>query len=177
MLKKILVCLDGSEFSEGLLPYAVERARYFNSNIILLKVTRSMVSALATALPSTSGQAIPILAPTQLDDMLRKEEAVDKLYLEKLATKLKKMGLEVDCVTCSIGGDTIANTIVAYSNENEVDLIMMATHGHSFWRRLVFGSVTESVIRKSASPVLVIRPETEIEKNNTFNPVPESGPA
>lgn len=175
MVKKILVCLDGSQFAEGLLPYAIERAQHFNSKIILLTVTTSMTSVLTASLPGTAGQAASAMVPAQLDDILRKEETAARMYLESVAIRLREMGLDVDYTTRSMGGDSIANTIVVYAAENDVDLIMMATHGHSFWKRLILGSVTESVIRKSTTPVLVTMPHVGKE-DNTFNLILETEP-
>ena len=159
MLKKILVCLDGSKFAEGLLPYAIDRARRFSSKIVLLKVIDLKVSVLAVSVSGMPGQSAFIIGQGQLDNMIRKEESRDRLYLETVAVKLKQMGLDVDYVTWHRMAGTIGDAIVAYARENEVDLVMMATHRNSFWKRLVFGSITESVIRKSASPVLVVSPQ------------------
>lgn len=168
MLKKILVCLDGSKFAEGLLPYAIERARHFNSKIILLKVINSNVSTYVFSLPGMAGQpvqSVPIIAQAQLDSMIREEEVRDRLYLESVATRLRGVGLGVEVVAWRrAAGDGIGDAIVTYAAEHEVDLIMMAAHRRSFWKRFIYGSITESVIRKSSIPVLVVNPtDTEIE--------------
>jgi len=174
MLKKILVCLDGSKFAEGLLPYAIERARRFSSKIVLLKVINLNVSARIIPMPGMSGQSVPIIAQDRLDEMIREEEARDRLYLESVATKLRETGLDADYVARHrIVGDTIGDTIVAHAAENEIDLIMMATHRHGFWKHLVSGSVTESVIRKSSSPILVISPKYDRAKEDAFGKMPQ----
>jgi len=162
MLKKILVCLDGSKFSERTIPYAIERARRFSSKIVLLKVIDLSVSARIIPMPGMAGQSMPTIVPDRLDDMIREEEARDRLYLQSVATRLRETGLDIDYVARHrLAGDTIGNTIVAHAAENDFDLIIMATHRHSFWKHIIFGSVTESVIRKSVVPVLVVSPLSE----------------
>ena len=174
MLKKILVCLDGSKFAEGILPHAIERAKHFNSKIILLTVIDWKVSAFAESMVGMPGQSAPIVIPEQLDNMIRKEESRDRLYLETVAVRLKQMGLDVDYVARRRMVGTIGDAIVAYAAENEVDLIMMATHRHGFWKRIVSGSVTESVIRKSPSPVLVVSPQCGRTNEGALGEMPQA---
>jgi len=49
-----------------------------------------------------------------------------------------------------------ADEIVKAAETEEVDLIVIATHGWTGWRRFIFGSVTEKVVRLSTLPVLTI---------------------
>ena len=175
MLKKILVCLDGSKFSERTIPYAIERARRFSSKIVLLKVIDLSVSARIIPMPGMAGQSMPTIVPDRLDDMIREEEARDRLYLESVATRLTETGLDIDYVARHrSAGDTIGDTIIAYAAENEFDLIIMATHRHSFWKHIIFGSVTESVIRKSASPVLVVSPQSGMTNTGSLVEMPQA---
>jgi len=50
-----------------------------------------------------------------------------------------------------------ADEIVRMSEEQRVDLIVIATHGQTGWRHMVFGSVAEKVVRLAPCPVLTIR--------------------
>lgn len=58
---------------------------------------------------------------------------------------------------------TASGAIVQTAEEEDVDLIVIATHGWTGWRRFVFGSVTEKVVRLSSIPVLTI-PESLSDK-------------
>lgn len=172
MLKKILVCLDGSKFAEGILPHAIERARRFNSKVILIKVITVNFAPYATVVP---GQPELAISPKQLDIVIREKETRAKSYLDGVAKRLRAMGLDVDWVAINgITRGSIAGTITTYATQNEVDLIMMATHGHSFWKRFVFGSVTESLIRNSNTPVLVVKPKDAEAKEDAFGEVPQT---
>jgi nucleotide-binding universal stress UspA family protein len=53
--------------------------------------------------------------------------------------------------------------IVEKVNEENVDLIVISTHGRTGLSHMLTGSVTENVVRKSPCPVLSIRPQTEIK--------------
>ncbi len=171
MLRKILVCLDGSKFAERILPYAIERAKRFNSKIILLEVITVNIAPYATAVPGQP--AFTLSGPLEND--IRIEETKDRAYLDGVAKRLREMGLDVDWVALrGVTRGSIASAIITYAAENEVDLIMVATHRHSFWKRLVFGSVAESVIRESAIPVLVVNPTDTETEDGTFNEVPQA---
>jgi len=63
-------------------------------------------------------------------------------------------------VTMLVDGDP-AQEICQAAKEKGADLIVIATHGQTGWRRLVFGSVTEKVVRLAPCPVLTIPAQME----------------
>ena len=177
MLNKILVCLDGSRFAEGVLPFAIERANRFNSKIILLHVINSPMATYLASAPAIAGQSMPIIAQPNLDLLIREEEKKDKSYLDRTVVRLNKIGLDAEFTTRRrTAGETIGDTIIHYASECKADLIMMAIHKRSFWRRFIFGSVTESVIRKSASPVLVVNPRSHRARVQSLETLPQPSP-
>jgi nucleotide-binding universal stress UspA family protein len=54
-------------------------------------------------------------------------------------------------------GNLTANAIVAYARQNDVDLIIIGTHGRGAMGRLIMGSVAERVVRTAPCPVLTVR--------------------
>jgi nucleotide-binding universal stress UspA family protein len=152
MFKRILVCLDGSELAEQIMPYATAEAIHFEGKLVLLQVVQE---------PVVYGPALPGEAPLpiQTDAMVEVTKASlnrAKEYLEKLAEPLRKKGIQVDTVAIPGRAD---EAILDYANTNRVDLIAIATHGRGGLRRAVFGSVADHVLRESGLPVLVIRPQ------------------
>jgi nucleotide-binding universal stress UspA family protein len=145
MFEKILVCLDGSKLAAQILPYATQQAMHFNSKIILLR---------AFNIPSAATTAA--IAPNLIQEELRGLEAEAKAYLEEVAIPLREKGLDVDCITLQ---GTAGDVIVGYAKNEPIDLIALATHGHSGLGRAVFGSVADYVLRESSLPILVIKPE------------------
>lgn len=76
--------------------------------------------------------------------------------LEELKERLKSSGLGVEAEIEFCFGDP-AREIVRIAAEWSADMIVIATHGHTGWQHLVFGSVAEKVVRTSRSTVLTIR--------------------
>jgi len=136
------------------LPYAVEQAKRFNSKIVLLQAYLVPSTELAAATQGSPAAAPQVL---QQEEQRLQKEATD--YLEEVAEPLRENGLDVACVVLNgIAGDVI----VGYAQNEPVDLIALATHGHSGLGRIVFGSVADHVLRESGLPILVIKPqETE----------------
>ncbi len=152
MFKKILVCLDGSSLAKEIMPYATEQAIGFKSKVILLQVV-PIPGIPVPGIPGAAG------APVHTQAMLKqwqRDENKAKAYLENAAQPLREKGLHVACVTLQ---GSPGPAIISYANENKVDLITIATHGHSGLRNVVFGSTAESLLRESGLPVLIIRPE------------------
>jgi len=156
MFEKILLCLDGSELAEQVLPYAAEQASRFNSEVTLLEVVRPSSTFVTPMMPGAD-PAAPVFVQEDASKVLRDEKEAEA-YLARVAQRLRKSGLDVECVTRF--GDPGA-VIVAYASESDADLIALATHGRGGLGRLVFGSVADHVLKESGLPILLIRPHED----------------
>jgi len=150
--KKILVCLDGSKLAEQILPYVIEQAAHFNSKVLLFQAVPPPV-AVAPGMPGVAG---PLIETEDMERGTQIAETEAEIYLEEVAQRLKKKKLKVDTV---IWVGVPGESAIAYSDSSKVDLIAIATHGRSGLRRAVFGSVAEYILRNSAQPILIIRPQ------------------
>ncbi len=92
-----------------------------------------------------------------VDEGIREAE----VYLKRVATRMRQDGLEVE--NRVLVDSRPASAILTYADENEIDLIAMATHGRGGVPRAVMGSVTDKVVRGAHRPVLVVRPAEEAE--------------
>lgn len=147
MYENILVCLDGSNLAEQILPHVTELASRLGSRVVLLHVV--------TEVAISVGPGDPQIVVEELDRIpMAKREAKD--YLESVAESLQPRGLKAECVVLE---GPVGETIVRYAGESGMDLIAIATHGRSGLRRAVFGSVADYVLRHSRLPVLSIRPQ------------------
>ncbi|EZH74772.1 universal stress protein UspA [Aquimarina atlantica] len=141
-MKKILVPIDFSEYSEYALQVAALLAKQQNAEIIVLHMLGL-------------SEAVLIKNETQ--------EANEAMYYMKLAEKrfstfLDKEYLKGIQVTETVQNYKIFSEINEVAHENEADLIVMGSHGISGLREEVFiGSNTEKVVRTSDIPVLVIK--------------------
>ena len=146
MFEKILVCLDGSDVGEQILPYVAEVARRFKSKLILLEVTATP----SAVIEPTTG----FYHATSPETMVRREDEASE-YLAAVAARLKDEGLDVKYLTQP---GSPGRTIVNFAEDNHVGLIAMATHGRSGLGKIAFGSVADFVMKSSGLPNLVIRP-------------------
>jgi nucleotide-binding universal stress UspA family protein len=147
MYNKILAPLDGSEFSECSLEHVKTIARGCQvPEIILLRVVEPIHAADMASYAEAGIDTVTLM---------RDVEAAAKTYIAKTAENLKKDGLPVKAeVVTGWAGDTI----MKYAEDNQVDLIIMSTHGRSGIGRWFMGSVAEKVVRHSHIPVLTVSP-------------------
>jgi nucleotide-binding universal stress UspA family protein len=145
-IKKIVCPTDFSDPSYEGLKVAREFAGHFSAELILVHVIFPG--------PIVPGVAEPgFHIPAALKSM---QETAEKT-LEDLTRQ--KMPENISVRTQVISGKP-AYEIVNLADEENADIIVIATHGESGWQKFLFGSVTEKVIRMASCPVLTIqRPE------------------
>src|SRR6266568_4084621 len=146
-LKSVIVPLDGSELAESVLPTVVEIAKKLNLEITLFRAYNIPYSAYG------GGDGYYAIDFNELIAVMR-DEAQE--YLEKKKAELKKQGLEKVSYISKEGFS--ADQIISLGRNTPDNLIAMCTHGRSGVKRWVLGSVTETVVRHSGDPVLVLRP-------------------
>jgi nucleotide-binding universal stress UspA family protein len=73
-----------------------------------------------------------------------------------VASEARQYGINEDVVTVAVQGST-AEAIITYAEENDIDCIVMGTHGRTGLDRFVIGSIAERVVRKSSVPVMTVR--------------------
>lgn len=141
-MKRILVPTDFSEHAEDALKVAAQIAKKNNSEIIILHMLE---------LPHQTNDAIVggISVPESMLFMKKANEMLDQVsarpYLDGIEiTEIVKM-------------DKPIHGITQISNEHDIDLIVMGSHGSSGVEELLIGSNTEKVVRNSEIPVLVIK--------------------
>ena len=135
--KKILVPLDGSRLAEVALPEAFE----FASRGATLVLLRAAGRRAASAADPTESQVT----------VVREAEG----YLASIAERARKAG--VQNVETSVWYGAPAESIIDAARTRGIDLIVMSSHGRSGLGRLVLGSVAESVLRGTTTPILLLR--------------------
>ncbi|MFD2564389.1 universal stress protein [Aquimarina rubra] len=140
-MKKILVPIDFSEHSEYALQVAADIAKKQHAEIIVLHML---------------GLSEAILTKDEA------QEAAEAIYYLRLAEKRFKTFLDKEYlkgikVTETVQNYKVFSEINEVANENEVDLIVMGSHGSSGLSEVFVGSNTEKVVRTSEIPVLVIK--------------------
>ncbi len=144
MYKKIMAPLDGSGLAECVLPHVEAGLKGSRpSEIIFVRVVEPLPQGRVSA---------PFGEDLQRLELEDREKATE--YLEGVVKGMNYEGIEVHGKV--IVGKA-AEELATYAEENHVDLIVMATHGHSGPSRWVFGSVAERILRSACIPVLMVR--------------------
>jgi len=143
MYKNMLVPLDGSALSETSLEHALALSKSSNiPGVVLLRAREPMDSGVRQRLSNDLAR--------KLDDAYQEE--IEE-YLKKISAYFKQKGITATSVAAT---GSPAEAILDYIRENQIDLIVMSSHGRTGIARWAFGSVTEKVLKESNVPVLVI---------------------
>lgn len=141
-IRRILVPLDGSLLATAALPIAIDLAIASRAEMILFQAISSHRQV------SHERYVVPIgLTTPQRHEVARE--------LCALADQLRHTALRVT-PTVSVGWP--ATEIVHEAVYRDVDVIVMATHGHSGLRRWVMGSNADRVLHESKTPIILVRP-------------------
>ena len=146
--KSVLVPLDGSELAESVLPTATDMARNLDLEVILLRVYGIPYAA------QSPGEGF--FDNTQLDAFITGLKSESLEYIDGKIAALRKAG--VTSIRTLARQGLPADEIISCARETPNSLVAMCTHGRSGVKRWVLGSVTETVVRHSTNPVLVVRP-------------------
>ncbi|MFO8143699.1 MAG: universal stress protein [Dehalococcoidales bacterium] len=141
MYRRMLVTLDGSELSEVVLPYIAVLVEKMGLDVFLLHI---------------SGQ--------EKDELMPLHRAYIERTVEIVRGRVKEAGGKGNTGSGEIGvevkGELVpghpAEEILRYIGKNDIDLVLMATHGHSGLKRWAMGSVAEKVIHGSRVPVWLV---------------------
>ena len=147
MYKKILVPLDGSELAECVLPHADSIAKGCGvQDVVFLRVVEPF------HIPSGYGSTGLSEEDIRRIDSYNKASAEN--YLGQLEGRTKYNGA---IIHSEIIFGKAPESIAGYAKENNVDLIVIATHGRSGVSQWIWGSVADRVLRSVCVPVLMIR--------------------
>ncbi|MFB6235853.1 MAG: universal stress protein [Halopenitus sp.] len=146
MYDEILVPTDGSPAADAAIEQAVDLADKYDARVHALYVVDGAAYSTLEA-----GSEIVIEAL----------EAEGEEATERVAEAADDAGVEA---TTTVTTGTAYRTIQDYVGDNDIDLIVMGTHGRQGLDRYLLGSVTERVVRTSEVPVMTVRQESEEEE-------------
>jgi nucleotide-binding universal stress UspA family protein len=138
-IERILVPLDGSDLAEAALETALELVcEQPAAHLVLLRAAEAPTRA----------------AGDRMDERARLVREAET-YLNGVAAGLRESGIS-RVKTCVWYGPA-APTIVEAAESEQASLIVMTSHGCGGLGRMIFGSVVESVLRGTRTPILVVR--------------------
>lgn len=141
-LERILVPIDFSEHSKKALEYAIPFARQFNATLDLLYVVEPTIYPADFSFGQVGFPNVEEELRTRGNHELQQliDKRIGGRVKARAVVRTGKAFFEID----------------RYAQEEEVDLIIIATHGHTGIEHVLFGSTAEKVIRHAPCPVMVI---------------------
>jgi nucleotide-binding universal stress UspA family protein len=144
MYKTILVPLDGSMRAEEILPHVEELALRFRAKLILAQVVEPA--------PLTMVQEIPYMRLHQQEFDRRNGQA--ESYLHGVQVVFREKGIDAH-VRVVYG--PVVKAIVGLAEQEEADLIAIASHGRGGLSQVFYGSVAAGLLQRVDRPLLVVR--------------------
>jgi nucleotide-binding universal stress UspA family protein len=135
--EKILVAVDGSDFSELAVDQAISLGAICRSQIVVISVVDLFPEQMA-------------VAPALVEKM---SEEVGK-HLERAKQKIEKA--QIACETVVRMGGKPYEFIVQEARDRGIDLIVLGTHGRTGIKKVLLGSVAQNVIGSAPCPVMVV---------------------
>jgi len=144
MYSKVLVPLDGSDRAEKIFTHVDEIAQKFGSQLVLLQVVEPIISTYV----STG------MAPYYDGEMTTQMLEAAKEYLASVQAKLQAKGVQVKTY---VETGPIVQSILQVAEQENVDLIALASHGRTGLARVFYGSVAAGILNQADRALLLIR--------------------
>ena len=148
--QRVLVPVDFSEYTDHAVAYAMDLASTLGARVILLHVIQS---------PPWGGIAMDGTLPHAYSTFLQHLEAEVAHNMQAYVQRVTAAGLVGDMVV--VHGVPFQE-IVETAKSQQVDLIVMGTHGRTGLHHVLLGSVAEKVVHLAPCPVLVVRQPTMV---------------
>ena len=140
----ILVPVDGSDTSLAVIQQAVELVKIFNAKITLVQVM--------TLDPYIAADYVTY---GHNNELIQRARSFIQENIDKAKEKFQAEGVEPE--TRLLEGESIPLTIAKAVKELTVDLVVMSSHGRSGIKKLILGSVAQSLLSELEVPVLVVK--------------------
>ncbi len=143
-LRRIVVPLDGSALAHTVVEPALELARRFQSELILVEVLKQPEVAVGT-----DDNQVHLTA----DEQAERERAAASDYLRQVHDEVTEQGVQS---TLAVRFGEPAAEIIQLAEARQADAIVLSTHGRTGLDRVRHGSVAEDVLRHSKVPVMTL---------------------
>lgn len=143
-IKKVLVPIDFSRNASRIVQEGVALSGKFEAEVHILFVAQVFYDYSEFFVPH-----MPVIKFEE-DILSRAREKMGEFIKENFDS----------CASCKplvLSGD-VAETILVYAEEENIDLIVMGTHGYKGLEKVLFGSIAEKVVKAAPCPVLTINP-------------------
>jgi nucleotide-binding universal stress UspA family protein len=143
-IRKILVPIDGSEYSLSAAKYATRIAKNENAKLFCIHVITSVPYGYATS-------------PPAIDQYFKDIQAKVQSWFDKVREMAKTEGVSELKTETFTDVKSVIGSIIDYATSRDIDLIVIGTRGRTGLKRLLMGSVANGVVQHSHCPVLLVR--------------------
>ncbi len=143
-VKKILFPVDFTMNMEKVLPIVKDMVKAFDAKLYVIHVIRSAEEFVGFEMGTAWYAAL------EKDLMDGAEKSMRRLVVEQLG--------DLEGVETQIAVGDVVDEILDYAKKQEIDLIIIGTHGRKGLEKVMFGSVAEGVIKEAPCPVLTVNP-------------------
>ncbi len=158
MFQHILVPLDGSQRAEQAIPVAAQVARASGGSLFFLRVVDTLQEL----------GVYSSLAAIYLQEMLEKERIDAAAYLEEITASPALLGIKTRCAVFS---GSAAAMLLHVAQQEDIDLMVLCSHGYTGFKRWALGSVAQKVARHSSLPLLLLREQNVALQSRLGHPV------
>ena len=142
-VKKILCAVDFSDMSSKVADYAQTIAKSMNSTVKVVYVAPSLSQYVGFHVPPTSIENF-------VGEIVSGAEKTMDIFIQENFSESEATG--------QVLTGYAAEEILKYADQENMDMIIMGTHGRKGIDRVLFGSVAEKIVKSAPIPVLTIRP-------------------
>jgi len=148
MYKKIMVPLDGSKLAECVFPHLETVIKGCESPEVIV------VQAVEPLSVPYGREVSQLTSLEQVKAFETHQKTEAEKYLKEVVARLRKTGVNARAEVIYGKAD---EALSDYATKNDVDLVIIATHGRSGISRWVWGSVADRLVRSVRVPVLMVR--------------------
>lgn len=147
MYHRILVATDGSNLSDKSVSSAIELAALCKAELVVLKVVPRY--------PQSYFEGGIALQPDEIARVEKQWADEGQAVVDAVQKTAQEKGVTAKAIT--LQGDVVSEAILAAAQQQQCDLIVMASHGRKGITRLLLGSETQHVLTYATVPVLILK--------------------
>lgn len=159
-MKRILVPTDFSACAASAIESAINLARPFNAEVVLLNVVESLDIYMQQASMTVGAAGLPAIDYTYLAPLLQE---LIKGNTEKMKALVQTNQVCYKHIQGNVVEGVIHQSVCDFANDEKCDLIVMGTHGAKGFQEIFIGSNAQRVVRNSTIPVLTVKEDAAIQ--------------
>jgi nucleotide-binding universal stress UspA family protein len=149
--KRILVTIDGSSQSIRAADYAISIAKKYDSELIALHVLYSK-----TGFAFYTGTATGLITPSSINELEEQAKEEAEKWFGEIQKKCMNTNLKIK-TEAIIAPISIVEAIISYSENENIDLIVIGSRGKSAFKKLILGSSASGIMTYAHCPVMIVK--------------------